>query len=69
MARVTSSWEGKQTLKILCSLYSVLIMNILYADLRKQARQLENEIDGKLVNYSKLGSGPTLFNNSVKPNG
>ena len=26
-------------------------------DLRKQARQLENEIDAKLVSFSKLGSG------------
>ena len=38
-------------------------------DLRKQARQLENEIDAKLVSFSKLGLGSTPFNNSSKPNG
>ena len=38
-------------------------------DLRKQARQLENEIDVKLVNFSKLGSGPTIFNSAVKSSG
>jgi hypothetical protein len=27
------------------------------SDLRKQARQLENEIDLKLVSFSKLGTG------------
>ena len=37
--------------------------------MRKQARQLENEIDVKLVNFSKLGSGPTIFSNAVKSNG
>lgn len=28
----------------------------LFSDLRKQARQLENEIDLKLVSFSKLGT-------------
>jgi len=40
-----------------------------WEDLRKQARQLENEIDVKLVNLSKLGSSPTIFNNATKSNG
>lgn len=40
-----------------------------WEDLRKQARQLENEIDAKLVNFSKLGSGPTPFNSVSKSNG
>jgi len=40
-----------------------------WEDLRKQARQLENEIDVKLVNFSKLGSGPTAFNSALKSNG
>jgi len=40
-----------------------------WEDMRKQARQLENEIDVKLVNFSKLGSGPTIFSNAVKSNG
>ncbi|XP_046634165.1 Golgi SNAP receptor complex member 1-like [Daphnia pulicaria] len=39
-----------------------------WEDLRKQARQLENEIDAKLVSFSKLGLGSTPFNNS-KSNG
>lgn len=30
---------------------------LLVSDLRKQARQLENEIDLKLVSFSKLGTG------------
>lgn len=30
--------------------------NIFISDLRKQARQLENEIDLKLVSFSKLGT-------------
>ncbi|KAF7284711.1 golgi SNAP receptor complex member Gos28 [Rhynchophorus ferrugineus] len=34
-----------------------------YADLRKQARQLENEIDLKLVAFSKLGAGIKSPNN------
>ena len=42
---------------------------ILNLDLRKQARQLENDIDAKLVNFSKLGSGPTPFNSASKSNG
>lgn len=28
-----------------------------FADLRKQARQLENELEMKLVSFSKLGTG------------
>ena len=45
-----------------------MLNNIFVSDLRKLARQLENEIDAKLVNFSKLGSGPTPFN-STKQNG
>ena len=32
-----------------------------FSDLRKQARQLENEIDLKLVSFSKLGTSYTSF--------
>jgi hypothetical protein len=46
--------------QIMCPLFDT--------DLRKQARQLENEIDAKLVSFSKLGLGSTPFNNS-KSNG
>ncbi len=46
---------------------SKIVVNFL--DLRKQARQLENEIDAKLVSFSKLGLGSTPFNNSSKSNG
>lgn len=31
--------------------------------LRRQARSLENEIENKLVNYARLGSGGNLANN------
>ena len=39
---------------------------IHFPDLRKQARQLENEIDSKLVSFSKLGMAPTPFNPTPK---
>lgn len=32
-------------------------MSISFSDLRKQARHLENDIDLKLVAFSKLGAG------------
>jgi hypothetical protein len=32
-------------------------------DLRKQARKLENEIDLKLVAYSKLGTNSPVYRN------
>lgn len=34
-----------------------LLQDTSVSDLRKQARQLENEIDLKLVSFSKLGTG------------
>lgn len=34
-----------------------LLQRTSVSDLRKQARQLENEIDLKLVSFSKLGTG------------
>lgn len=37
---------------------------LLISDLRKQARQLENEIDLKLVAFSKLGAGIKTPNSS-----
>ena len=54
------SWEGKQSrvyywLNAFMDVFCFL--NKLFPDLRKQARQLENEIDVKLVSWSKLGSG------------
>nr|CAD7404714.1 unnamed protein product [Timema cristinae] len=36
---------------------TALAHSVTEADLRKQARQLENEIDLKLVSFSKLGTG------------
>ena len=34
-----------------------IVINIFISELRKESRQLENEIDVKLVSFSKLSSG------------
>lgn len=46
-----------------------LLTSYLILDLRRQARHLENEIDAKLVAFSKLGvnSGSKLVNGDEEP--
>lgn len=52
----STSWEGKPKNSTL----EVRFSNILrFLDLRRQARHLENEIDAKLVAFSKLGISKT----------
>ena len=36
---------------------SICYLFLFFSDLRKHARQLENEIDLKLVSFGKLGTG------------
>lgn len=47
------SYEGKYSVTLVAEKHEMWT----FLDLRKQARQLENEIDLKLVAFSKLGAG------------
>lgn len=49
--------------------FLILLISYLILDLRRQARHLENEIDAKLVAFSKLGvnTGAKLVNSDEVP--
>lgn len=48
--------QNEDTDKVFYTIFEQKRICYLFSDLRKQARQLENEIDLKLVSFSKLGT-------------
>lgn len=62
-----SQWEGDWAkLKTLCQVY---LSVALWVDLHKESRRLENEVDLKLLSFSKLGSNYTQRDSTADGHG